>query len=56
MQQIGYVLLTQRKAQFPQASFQFDTNKEGNSNSGHEFGSELPEMDRRDLLDYLKTL
>jgi len=38
------------------APFTFDTVKEGNSNAGHEFGTDLADTDKRDLLEYLKTL
>ncbi len=38
------------------APFTFDTMKEGNSNAGHEFGTDLADTDKRDLLEYLKTL
>ncbi len=36
----------------------FDTTARGisNSNSGHEFGTELSDSERRDLLEYLKSL
>jgi hypothetical protein len=33
-----------------------DTTLPGNSNAGHDFGTSLPEADKRDLLEYLKTL
>ncbi|MEM1089828.1 MAG: di-heme-cytochrome C peroxidase [Pseudomonadota bacterium] len=34
----------------------FDTALPGNSNSGHEYGAELTEAQRMDLLEHLKTL
>lgn len=34
----------------------FDTTLPGNSNAGHEFGSNLSPEERRDLLEYLKAL
>jgi hypothetical protein len=34
----------------------FDTTLEGNSNSGHEYGAGLAPEERRDLLEYLKSL
>jgi len=37
-------------------SFQFDTTVPGNSNSGHDYGSELSPDQKRDLIEYLKTL
>ncbi|NBV45226.1 MAG: hypothetical protein EBR86_06180 [Planctomycetia bacterium] len=36
--------------------FILDTTVTGNHNTGHEYGTTLPEADRRDLLEYLKTL
>jgi hypothetical protein len=36
--------------------FEFDTSIRGNSNSGHEYGTALPEQDREALLEYLKSL
>ena len=34
----------------------FDTSAAGNANTGHEFGANLSEQDRKDLLEYLKSL
>ena len=34
----------------------FDTTTEGNSNSGHDFGTKLTAEQKRDLMEYLKTL
>jgi hypothetical protein len=36
--------------------FVMDTNVAGNSNYGHEYGVDLPEPDRRALIEYLKSL
>jgi mono/diheme cytochrome c family protein len=33
-----------------------DTSQRGNGNTGHAFGTELPEPDKDDLVEYLKTL
>jgi hypothetical protein len=33
-----------------------DTRLPGNSNAGHEFGTELNDADRAALIEYLKTL
>lgn len=33
-----------------------DTTKPGNSNSGHDYGTRLPADQKRDLIEYLKTL
>lgn len=38
------------------AGFTYDTSQPGNSNAGHEFGTRLPDTDKRDLLEYLKRL
>jgi hypothetical protein len=34
----------------------FDTRLPGNSNAGHAFGTMLDEQQKRDLLEYLKSL
>jgi hypothetical protein len=34
----------------------FDTSTRGNRNTGHEFGTDLSEEDRKALIEYLKTL
>jgi hypothetical protein len=34
----------------------FDTNSQGNSNSGHEYGTKLSAEQKRELMEYLKTL
>jgi hypothetical protein len=36
--------------------FKFDTSIIGNSNAGHEYGTQLSEGDQRALIEYLKTL
>jgi hypothetical protein len=36
--------------------FEFDTSEPGNSNQGHVFGTELPETDKWNLIEYLKSL
>lgn len=37
-------------------SFQIDTSKSGNRNTGHTYGTELSEDERLDLIEYLKGL
>lgn len=37
-------------------AYVFDTSASGNSNSGHDFGTKLPDNQKRDLIEYLKTL
>jgi hypothetical protein len=38
-----------------EASFCFNTQLKGNSNKGHQYGTDLPEADKRSLLAYLLT-
>jgi hypothetical protein len=46
-----------RKADGPcDASLQFKPLRPGNSNAGHEYGTDLSESDRMALIEYLKTL
>jgi len=33
-----------------------DTAGSGNSNSGHDYGTKLSDNEKRDLMEYLKTL
>lgn len=37
-------------------SFELDSAIDGNHNTGHEYGVDLSETDKRDLIEYLKTL
>ena len=48
---VGYV--NQQNSQRP---FQFDTTKPGNSNLGHEYGMNLSEDQKLDLIEFLKSL
>jgi hypothetical protein len=34
----------------------FDTTADGNSNAGHDYGGQLNDTERKDLLEYLKSL
>lgn len=36
--------------------YNFDTAGSGNSNSGHDYGTKLSDTEKRDLIEYLKTL
>jgi mono/diheme cytochrome c family protein len=36
--------------------FHFDTSLKGNGNGGHSYGTDLPEADKRALIEHLKTL
>ncbi len=47
---VGYM-----SAEHEGASF-FDTRLKGNSNEGHEYGTQLSEADKQDLLEFLKSL
>jgi hypothetical protein len=47
---LGYV--SDRKDQEPN----FNTQIDGNHNTGHEYGTKLEEKDRKDLLEYLKSM
>ena len=40
----------------PDGGWTFDTGEKGNANSGHEYGNELSDAQRSDLVEYLKTL
>ena len=37
-------------------TYLFDTSTRGNSNSGHNYGTNLTDDQKRDLIEYLKTL
>jgi hypothetical protein len=39
-----------------EGSYLFDTSGSGNSNSGHDYATNLSAADKRDLIEYLKTL
>ena len=49
-QKVGY-----REPPPGEPAFLFDTRKPGNGNMGHEYGTDLGERDRLDLIEYLKT-
>ena len=38
------------------SGFRFDTRERGNANTGHNYGTDLGDTDKRALLEYLKTL
>ena len=58
----GYDLYDQEKVGFistaaaTDSSFLLDTTIEGNSNRGHDFGTDLPESEQDALVEFLKTL
>jgi hypothetical protein len=37
-------------------TYLFNTATAGNSNAGHEYGTKLSTAEKRDLIEYLKTL
>jgi hypothetical protein len=37
-------------------AYLFDTSSGGNASSGHDYGTKLPDDEKRDLIEYLKTL
>lgn len=39
-----------------EGAYVFDTSAPGNSNSGHDYATKLSEPEKRDLIEYLKTL
>jgi hypothetical protein len=39
-----------------EGAYLFDTSASGNSNSGHNYGIDLPASEKRELMEYLKTL
>jgi RoxA-like, cytochrome c-like len=39
-----------------QGAYVLDTRASGNSNSGHDYGTKLSPEEKRDLIEYLKTL
>jgi mono/diheme cytochrome c family protein len=47
---VGFVTATEP------ATSPFDTTRPGNSNKGHDYGTELSDQDKWDLIEYLKTL
>ena len=47
---------SQRPATFMRGNFAFDTTVQGNSNSGHEFGTSLSAADKTALVAYLNSL
>ena len=39
-----------------EGTYEFDTSAKGSSNSGHEYGTSLASEQKRELIEYLKTL
>ncbi len=53
-QQVGYVSTESTSEDL--ALFEFDTALKGNSNQGHAYGTDLPEAEKWQLVEFLKTL
>lgn len=59
LDKVGYKLLEPTNGKCPAGDSLLDTNDaqaslKGNSNKGHEFGTEMSEADKRDLIEFLK--
>jgi hypothetical protein len=52
-QRVGFVATS---AEAAKAGTKFDVSQRGNGNEGHDFGTSLPEPQKDDLVEYLKTL
>jgi hypothetical protein len=39
-----------------EGDYQLDANTPGNANSGHDYGTDLSKVQKRELVEYLKTL
>lgn len=39
-----------------EGAYVLDATSPGNSNAGHDFGADLPDTEKRALIEYLKTL
>ena len=46
----------EQKKHSPKILFHLDARKPGNLNTGHRFGTSLPESDKYALVEYLKTI
>ena len=55
-QKVGFISTEPQDKQTGQAYFKYDIAVDGNSNAGHLWGTELPEGDKKALVEYLKTL
>ena len=53
-ERVGYV--TAAETTTGDAAFRFDTTVTGNLNTGHEYAAELSDVERQELLEYLKSL
>ena len=54
VEKLGYRTMPDDKA--PAPGFEFETAETGNSNGGHVYGTNLPDDDKRALIEYLKKL
>src|SRR5262249_38052624 len=48
-------LVSNRPAADGRTYFRYDTSLPGNSNSGHDYATSLPDEDKRAVVEYLKT-
>jgi hypothetical protein len=55
-QEVSDAELATKKRSAHAAHFIYDTSRFGLSNGGHLFGDKLAELERMDLIEYLKTL
>jgi len=54
VQKLGYV--TTADAKSPARAWEYDTSQVGNANSGHVYGTNLPDEDKWALIEFLKAL
>ena len=54
VQKLGYV--TTADAKSPAPAWEYDTSQVGNANTGHVYGTNLPEDEKRALIEFLKAL
>jgi hypothetical protein len=54
VEKLGYV--TTADAKSPAQGWEYDTSQVGNANSGHVYGTNLPDADKWALIEFLKSL
>jgi hypothetical protein len=54
VQKLGYVTTTDAKS--PAPAWEYDTSQVGNTNTGHVYGTNLPDDDKWALIEFLKAL
>jgi hypothetical protein len=55
-QNVGFQTYPAQVANCPPRTSLFDTTPAGNRNIGHDFGTKLSPAEKRQLIEYLKTL